>query len=194
MHAITIGHTPSLHLKAYFSIFIGVFAATWTFIEPLGMFGVADDIQINHIGFIGYSLLIVFSLGISIIITKCYRGWLFNKQDFIQIVFESSSDGKNHNIRAPKNIQIWDFTNLVIEYLSKGEAKDRIQSMRYHFDPVLYVKRNGERLRLDKYETLSESGVLENDHLIIVGEPRDTRIRYARTVLMNDKDANTEIR
>lgn len=182
MHVITIGHTPSLNLKAYFGIFIGVFAAIWTFIEPLGMFGVADDNQIKNIGFWGYSLLIACSIGISIIITKCYRGWLFSKQDFIQIVFESSSDGKNHNIKTSKNIQIWDFTNLVIEYLSQGEAKDRVASMRYHFDPVLYIKRNGERLKLDKYKTLSESGVLENDHFIIVGEPRDTRPLFSKSI------------
>lgn len=180
MQTTTIGHTPSLSLKAYFSVFIGVFATSWTFIEPLGMFGLANNDQIKQIGFIGYSLLIAFSLVTSVILTKSYRGWLFNKQDFFNIVFESSSDGKNHNIKTPKNIQIWDFTNLVIEYLSQGEAKDRIKSIRYHFDPVLYVKRNNERIKLDKYKTLSEAGVLEFDHLIIVGEPRDTRPLFSR--------------
>jgi hypothetical protein len=181
MHAITIGHTPSLSLKGYLGAFIGVFAATWTFIEPLGMFGLADNDQIKNIGFIGYLLLIACSLVISAIITKCYRRWLFNKQDFIHIVFESSSDGKNHNLKTPRNIQIWDFTNLVIEYLSQGEAKDRIKSMRYHFDPVLYVKRDEERIMLDKYKTLSEAGVLENDRIIIVGEPRDTRPLFSKS-------------
>lgn len=167
-------------MKTYFTIFVGVFAAIWTFIEPLGLLGIVSDKTYTNIGILGYLLLVVLSLIIAAIISKGYRGWLFGRQDFITVVFESSSDGKDHNIKTTKNIQVWDFTNLVIEYLSKGTAKERIAAMRYHFYPVLYVKRDGERIKLDKYCSLSESGVAENDHLIIVGEPRDTQPLYSK--------------
>ncbi|MCI5227309.1 MAG: hypothetical protein D3918_11805 [Candidatus Electrothrix sp. AX2] len=178
-NSVTIGHTPSIKPKTFFIFFISVFTTLWTFIQPLELFGILSQ-EITSIGFWGYLLLLIAAFFLSLIPTKIYKNWLFEKQEFLHIIFESSSDGIDHLIKTPKNIQVMDFTNLLLDYLAKGNAKKRVISIRHHFNPTLFLKKSNEdNIELDESKTLNEAHVQDGDCVIIIGKPKDQSIRFS---------------
>lgn len=175
---ITLGHIPHLETKSYLMIFLGVFATLWTFIEPLGFFGLIPQLTAN-LGILGYLSLLLFAAIISTISFKFIRSVKFKKQEFVEFIFESSSDGHDHSLRCPKNTQIHDLTNFIIEYMENGEAKERVKSIRYNYDPVLYLKRDDQEIQLDKSKTVSENKLIETDRLFIKAIPKKVDIRFS---------------
>jgi hypothetical protein len=174
-----IGNIPNLQTKSYIMIFIGVFASLWTFIEPLGFFGLAT-IDFNKFGITGYITLFITALFISIIPAKIIKYKKFNNQEFISFIVESSSDGKDHYLKAPKNTQIFDLINLIIEYLETTDAKDKIRFLRFNYDSELYLKQEKENVKLNNSKTISESSIKNDDRLFIMAVPRkDLGIRFS---------------
>lgn len=176
--AIIIGHIAHLETKSYLMISLGVFATLWTFIEPLGFFGLIPQLTAN-LGILGYLSIILSAVIISTIFSKFIRSVKFKNQEFVEFIFESSSDGQDYLLKCQKNTQIYDLTNLIIEYLENGEAKDRIKSLRYNYDPVLYLKRGDQEIELDKSKTISENRFKEIDRLFIKAIPKKVDIRFS---------------
>jgi len=170
MKKITIGHIPLISLKIFGGLYLSTFAGIWLLVEPMQMFGVSPKI-ISNFGWIGYLSLLIVVLFLTIILSQIWRRVLFHKQDFIQVIVESSLEGIDYLVKAPANLQLWDFSHLFIAHLEKGKASEKIKAINQNYIPVLNLKRNGEKTELDKNITLKEAELEKTDILFITGKP-----------------------
>ena len=169
MKKITIGNFPSISSKAFGSMYLSSFGAMWLLLEPLGIFGIAPNV-LSNLGLIGYISLFVISLFVALAISQIWKNLLFLRQEFIVLTVESSLEGIDYQVKAPANLQAWDFAHLFIEHLEKGKSSDKVKSLRRGYSPVLNVRRNGEKTELNNNITLKEAGLLESDVLFVIGK------------------------
>ena len=170
MKKVTIGNLPGISIKTFGSMYLSSFSAMWLVLEPLGAFGIFPN-AVSNLGWVGYVSLFVLSLLVAIPISPIWRKLIFNNQEFIRVRVESSLEGINYQVKAPANLQVWDFSHLFIEHLEKGEASEKVKALRRGYSPVLNVKRNGEKTELDNNITLKEAGLLDTDVLFVLGKP-----------------------
>ena len=83
-------------------------------------------------------------------------------------------------MRAPVNMQVWDFTYRFIEHLRKGPASDRVESLNRHYDPVFQIEKNTTVLDIDASLTLSQAGITNGVRCQIRGKPKEHRIMFSK--------------
>lgn len=149
----------------------------WLLLEPIGLFGVNSQF-FARLGWYGYLFIILTTTALTIPALDLFRRHRFTKLKFIELRVESSTDGGLHFVRAPENLQVWDFIALFLNHLKKGPAGDTIDAMCRIYIPVLYVRTDdADREILDDL-TLREADLKNGDVCFIKGRPRKDEVRF----------------
>ena len=174
----TLGHLPSVTVKQMASLFMTAFGIVWLFLEPMGLFGLYPQF-LAKLGWYGYLILAVTALAVTVLGLNLLRRHKFVKIEFINLEVESSIDGCSHYVRAPENIQVWDFVNLFLEHLKRGAVREQIDAMARVYDPVLHVRTGDTDHEITNSLTLKEANLKNGDVCFIKGQPRKHEVRYS---------------
>lgn len=173
-NAITIAPVEELSLKSSSVVFVTIFGLFWLFLEPLGLFGLLPSLS-GVLGWAAYLALFCVSFGGVVAVRFLHRRAGYSKLTFVTFTVASSTDGADHFVRAPGNMQVWHFVHEFLSYLSHGPARERIRQLMLHFDPVLQVGREGSFVDVGNSLTLSQAGVINGVRCQIRGISRPER-------------------
>jgi len=177
---ITIAPATSLPLKAAVGIFIATFGATWLLFEPLGFFGLLPPLD-GIAGAVAYAAMILCAV-LSVPVSRyAYGRWSGARMTYVEFRVSSSSDGADYLVRAPTNMQVWDFTHQFLRHLSRGPGGERIVAKAEFFDPVLQVKAKRSFVDLDSGDTLKQAGIARGAHCRIRANPHRRMIAFSRS-------------
>jgi hypothetical protein len=87
------------------------------------------------------------------------------------------TDGANHLVRAPLNMQVWDFVYLFLRQLEQGPAREHVRALHCQYDPVLQLGKDGSFFDLGNSLTLTQAGIADGALCRIRGEARPERDR-----------------
>lgn len=174
----TLGRLPSVTLRQAASLYITVFGIVWLLLEPMGLFGLYPQLLVK-LGWYGYLFLTVTALAVTIPALNLFRRHKFFNLQFICLEMESSTDGGSHYVRAPENLQVWDFVALFLEHLKKGPARDQIDAMSRVYDPILHVRTGDAAREISNNLTLKEANLKNGDVCFVKGRPRKHEIRFS---------------
>ncbi|WP_321392216.1 hypothetical protein [uncultured Desulfuromusa sp.] len=169
MKHLTVGHLPYLNLTELGGTYVSTFGIIWLIIEPLSLFGLMPE-SISTTGWLGYIALIILSLVIATPISQKIRKIKFNRQELLKVNVESSLEGVTYSVKTPANIQVYDFSRLFVDHLERGPVSKKIKALKWHYSPVLNIRRGETKVELDNSMTLQEANIKEHDVLFITGK------------------------
>lgn len=171
---LTIAHVEGLSLKTAAGVFVTAFGLVWLFIEPLGLFGLLPQLS-GWMGFAAYIVMLIAAIAAVRIAVLVRRRYGHLKLTFVTFTVASSTDGADHLVRAPVNMQVWDFVYLFLRKLEDGPAAERVRALNRQFDPILQLGKDGHFIDIGNSLTLTHAGIIDGALCRIRGEPRKER-------------------
>lgn len=171
---LTIAHIEGLSFKATFGIFAAAFGLVWLFIEPLSLFGLLPQIS-GWTGIAAYLVMLIAAIAAVRVAALIRRHSGHAKLSFVTFTVASSTDGADHLVRAPINMQVWDFVYLFLRELERGPAREHVRALHRQFDPILQLGKDGHFFDVGSSLTLTQAGVIDGVLCRIRGEPRRER-------------------
>jgi hypothetical protein len=184
-----------LPVKAWLGVFAGSSGGIWLFVEPLGLFGLVPQLPVLD-GAMAYAAMLIAAVLCAAVAAKLYGRYTNAKLTYLTFTVASSSDGADHLVRAPTNMQVWDFLARFLDHLSEGSAAERVKALRWGYDPILQIKRSDSFVDVANSLTLIQAGITDGAMCQIGGKSRPalfsrgaTRSRRNSLRLKTRKDA-----
>jgi hypothetical protein len=173
------------------AIYFVVLGATWLLLEPLSSFGLLP--RVSHLqGWIGYGLLLLLSLIVTIFLVPKYRRRSSAMTTYIVFSVASSSDGAVHVVRSPETMLVADFLREFTNYLSKGPGGPTVQSLLRTHEPVLQALKGRTMRGASSGMSLKGAGIIDGSHCEVVAIPRSERVLFCKGTPVRKETDSTD--
>lgn len=162
MKTETIGSVPNFSWKKRIGIFLGVLGGFWTVLQPLASF-VAMPNLFALAGVWGYLILVIVALLVTASVEYIARRRSSQNQKYIKITVLVTTDGTQHSIKVPSDMNVGTFVELFLDHLSSNTTTEMVKEWRKLYKFNLLVMRQNDFDEVSSLQTLNEVGIKEGD-------------------------------
>jgi hypothetical protein len=148
-----------------------VFAALWTFAEPLQFFGIGGS-TFSRLGSVGYACLLASAILVVAISEWVLRARSKGRHFPLTVLFTCKREGKRLRLEIPRD---WTGEAFVHAILSNGHGlfeEDTVKWFKWLYDPQLYLLGDRKR-KLNLAKTFRELDVQDGAELVLDGKPQE---------------------